>query len=72
MRHSGSTERQNSTHPARQSVGMPQHRSLSATTILAILREQAVPDSEARRRVNSDPILRAELAGPPPSSRSHH
>jgi len=29
--------------------------------VLAILREQDVPELEARRRVNSDPVLRAEL-----------
>jgi hypothetical protein len=34
---------------------------LSARTILAILREQSIPDSEARRRVTSDPELSREL-----------
>lgn len=29
--------------------------------MLAILREQSVPELEARHRVNSDPVLRAEL-----------
>lgn len=41
---------------------MPQRPALSARTVLALLREQSVPELEARRRVNSDPLLRAELA----------
>jgi len=41
---------------------MPQRSALSARTALALLREQSVPELEARRRVNSDPLLRAELA----------
>lgn len=40
---------------------MPQRPVLSARTVLALLREQGVPELEARRRVNSDPLLRAEL-----------
>ncbi len=37
------------------------HGSLNAKTILGILREQGIPDSEARRRVNSDPSLHRQL-----------
>jgi len=40
---------------------MPRRPALSVRTVLAILREQDVPELEARRRVNSDPVLRAEL-----------
>lgn len=40
---------------------MPQRPVLSARTVLALLREQSVPELEARRRVQSDPVLRAEL-----------
>ena len=36
-------------------------RELTAKTILGILREQGIPDSEARRRVNSDPSLHGQL-----------
>lgn len=46
---------------ARQGTGMPQRPVLSARTMLALLREQSVPELEARRRLNSDPVLRAEL-----------
>ena len=45
----------------RQVPGMPRRPALSARTVLAILREQSVSELEARRRVNSDPVLRAEL-----------
>jgi hypothetical protein len=40
---------------------MPRQPALSARAVLALLREQNVPELEARRRVNSDPMLRAEL-----------
>lgn len=71
MQHARPAPRQNAARSPRQAGKMPQRCPLRATTILAILREQAVPDAEARRRVNSDPLLRAELAATVPESRSH-
>jgi len=53
--------RQSRSNPDPQSTAVPQRPRLSARAILALLREQSVPELEARRRLNSDPRLRAEL-----------
>ena len=46
---------------AQQASVVPRRSALSARAMLALLREQSVPELEARRRLNSDPRLRAEL-----------
>lgn len=53
MQHSNLTPRETKPRVKRKRFG--------ARTIMGILREQGIPDSEARQRISSDPTLRAEI-----------